>query len=141
MGEDRASERRCAGKKQEGEPEEAQGRVLKDRAPLLGCSFDGLYQRHQKKAAAQNNGGIGRSAAVLLSVLLIVSVFAYRTWVSEENYREMLAGEYIREASEYALDGDIQHALLYYTEALSADQEQIPHPPGRRSFCRIICGR
>lgn len=95
---------------------------LRIAAPLLGCSFDGLYQRHQKRRRRRIMAVSGGSAAVLLSVLLIVSVFAYRTWVSEENYREMLAGEYIREASEYALDGDIQHALLYYTEALSADQ-------------------
>ena len=96
---------------------------LRIAAPLLGCSFDGLYQRHQKRRRRRIMAAAGGSAAIILSVLMIVSVFAYRTWVSEGNYREMLAGEYIREAGEYALEGDIQHALLYYTEALSADPE------------------
>ena len=94
---------------------------LRIAAPLLGCSFDGLYQRHQKRRRRRIMAAAGGSAAIILSVLMIVSVFAYRTWVSEGNYREMLAGEYIREAGEYTLDGDIQHALLYYTEALSAE--------------------
>ena len=96
---------------------------LRIAAPLLGCSFDGLYQRHQKRRRRRIMAVSGGSAAVFLSVLLIVSVFAYRTWVSEGNYREMLAGEYIREASEYAAEGDIQHALLYYAEALLAEPE------------------
>ena len=94
---------------------------LRIAAPLLGCSFDGLYQRHQKRLRRRITAAAGGSAAISLSILMIVSVFAYRTWVSEGNYREMLAGEYIREAGEYALEGDIQHALLYYTEALSAE--------------------
>lgn len=94
---------------------------LRIASPLLGCSFDELYQRHQRRKRRRVATLAGTVGGALAVVLLIVSVFAYRTWVSEKNYRGMLAEEYIGTASAYTLDGNIQHALLYYTQALSIE--------------------
>ena len=52
----------------------------------------------------------------MTAVFLLISVFAYRTWISEGNYRRMLSEEYIRAAGEYTVTEDPQHALLYYTQ-------------------------
>ena len=94
---------------------------LRIAAPLLGCGFDDLYQRHQRRRRRRLTALIGGTAGVLGCVLCVVSVFAYRTWVSEGNYRRALATTYLRSAAEYAVDDDPQRALMYYTEALALE--------------------
>ncbi len=94
---------------------------LRIAAPLLGCGFDDLYQRHLRRRRRRLTALIGGTAGVLGCVLCVVSVFAYRTWVSEGNYRRALATTYLRSAAEYAVDDDPQRALLYYTEALALE--------------------
>lgn len=94
---------------------------LRIAAPLLGCGFDDLYQRHLRRRRRRLTALIGGTAGVLGCVLCVVSVFAYRTWVSEGDYRRALATTYLRSAAEYAVGDDPQRALLYYTEALALE--------------------
>ncbi|MCD8347406.1 MAG: toll/interleukin-1 receptor domain-containing protein [Lachnospiraceae bacterium] len=96
---------------------------LRIAAPLLGCGYDQLYQRHERRKRRQIAIVSGGSAAVFLAVLLVVSGFAYRTWISEGNYREALTDIYIQNGLEDSDSENIQEALAYYTEALALDSD------------------
>lgn len=52
-------------------------------APVLGCSYDALYQRDRRRKRQRLAFILGGTLLLLTSVLTVVSVFAYRTWVSE----------------------------------------------------------
>lgn len=99
---------------------------LRIAAPILGCSFDTLYQRHLRRQKRRNATVLSASIGLLSAVLLVVSAFAYRTWVSEREYRATLAENYIRQGSEQALADRPQQALLYFSQALSAAPEELP---------------
>lgn len=107
---------------------------LKIAAVILGCEYDELYQRQQrrkrKRAALISAGTI----TVLSVVLIVVAVFAYRAWVSENNYRDMLASQYAQEGSGYADAGSAQEALLYYTKSLLLN----PHAPSAAAGAALI---
>ncbi|HJB89114.1 MAG TPA: TIR domain-containing protein [Candidatus Blautia excrementigallinarum] len=94
---------------------------LRIAAPLLGCGFDELYQRHKRRRKRRTAVLAAAGGTLMTAVFLLISVFAYRTWISEGNYRRMLSEEYIRAAGEYTVTEDPQHALLYYTQALSLE--------------------
>ena len=97
---------------------------LRVAAPLLGCSYDELFRRHQRRIRKRNTlistAGIGGLAAVLC----IVSLFAYRTWVSEQNYKTALSDTRILQGEDYAASQSPQEALAYFAEALSLSPEQ-----------------
>lgn len=98
--------------------------ALRIAAPILGCGFDDLYQRRQRRKRRNTAITAAGAVAVLAAVLIVVSLSAYRIWVSENNYRKILADNYTQEASRYANSGKPQEALLYYTQALSLEPEQ-----------------
>lgn len=91
---------------------------LRIAAPLLGCSYDELYRRHQrrikKRAALLGTAGLG----ILAAVLCTVSLFAYRTWQSEQAFAAALADTRVFQGEAYAADSP-QEALACYAEALS----------------------
>lgn len=97
---------------------------LRIAAPILGCGFDDLYQRRQRRRRRNATIAAGGAIAVLTIVLAVVSVAAYRTWISENRYKGILADSYVREAGQYAGSGKMQEALLYYTQALTLKTEQ-----------------
>lgn len=97
---------------------------LRIAAPILGCGFDDLYQRSQRRRRRNAAIAAGSVIAVLSIVLAVVSVAAYRTWISENRYRGILADSYAQEAGQYAGSGKQQEALLYYTQALALEPEQ-----------------
>lgn len=99
---------------------------LRIAAPLLGCGFDTLYQRHMRRKRKQNGIILSSSAGLLTAVLLTVSIFAYKTWVSEREYRNILAENYMRQGSEYSLSDDPQKALLYFSEAIATSPDNLP---------------
>lgn len=99
---------------------------LRIAAPILGCSFDDLYQRHLRRKKRQRAFAMASSLGLLSAVLLVVSVFAYQTWRSERAYRETLAENYMMQGSEYAFSDQPQQALLYFSQALSAAPEELP---------------
>lgn len=98
--------------------------ALRIAAPILGCRFDDLYQRRQRRKRRNTAIAVAGTVAVLAAVLIVVSISAYRIWVSEKNYRKILADNYTKEACRYANSGKPQEALLYYTQALSLEPEQ-----------------
>ena len=96
---------------------------LRIAAPLLGCGYDDLFQRHLRRRRRRLTAGFGGSFALLAAILCVVSVFAYRTWVSEGNYRRALTATYLQKAADLAVSDDPQGALSYYTEALALDPD------------------
>ena len=99
---------------------------LRIAAPILGCGFDTLYQRHLRRKKRRTITALASSLGLLTGVLLLVSLFAYRTWLSERAYRETLSENYLLQGSEHALADHPQQALLYFAQALSASPEQLP---------------
>lgn len=97
---------------------------LRIAAPILGCRFDDLYQRRQRRKRRNTAIAVAGAVTILAAVLIVVSISAYRIWVSENNYKKILADNYTKEASRYANSGKAQEALLYYTQALSLEPEQ-----------------
>ena len=86
---------------------------LRIAAPILGCGFDDLYRRHlrRKRRTALTAGGIG--FGLMAAVLSVISVFAWRTYVSEQNYRSTLADFYTRQGVESMRQQNLQEALMY----------------------------
>lgn len=99
-------------------------------APILGCDYDALYRRNQRRQRKTVITVLSGTALLFTAVLAVVSVFAYRTWVSENNYRTMLVDNYTQEANRYVRAKDPQEALLYYASALSLDPEKMPSATG-----------
>ena len=96
---------------------------LRIAAPILGCGFDDLYRRHlrRKRRTALTAGGIG--FGLMAAVLSVISVFAWRTYVSEQNYRSTLADFYTRQGVESMRQQNLQEALMYYGKALELETE------------------
>ena len=92
---------------------------LRIAAPILECGFDELFQRRQRRQRRNAIILFTGSLTLLACILIIVSAFAYRTKVSETNYRNILVDNYAREGNRYANAGKPQEALLYYTQALA----------------------
>lgn len=92
-------------------------------APILGVPFDDLYQRHQrqrrKRLAAAAIGGL----TLMTCVLAVVSVFAYRSYISEKHYRSTLAESYTRRGAEHMETHEYQEALCYFASALKLEPE------------------
>lgn len=87
-------------------------------AQILGCHFDALYQR-QRRHERRVRTAVGASAFAILTVTLaVISLFAYRTHVSERQYRKSLAAQLVQRGAESYDENDIPAALMYYTRAL-----------------------
>lgn len=99
-------------------------------APILGCDYDALYRRDQRRQRKTVITVLSGTALLLTAVLAVVSVFAYRTWISENNYRAILVDNYTREGNRYANTKDPQEALLSYTGALRLNPEKMPAAAG-----------
>ena len=72
---------------------------LRVAAPLIGCRYDDLYQRHRRRARRRLALLTGSAFVLLTGVLSVVSVFAYRTYLSEKNFRQTLAETYTRQGA------------------------------------------
>ncbi len=97
---------------------------LRIAAPILECGFDELFQRRQRRQRKNAVILFAGSLTLLACILIVVSAFAYRTKVSETNYRNILVDNYTREGNRYANAGNPQEALLYYTQALTLNPEK-----------------
>lgn len=93
-------------------------------AALLGCGLDDLLQRNRRRRRRRTAAAAAGAFALLGSVLAVVSVFAYRTWISENQYRLMLAGNFAQEGARRNEAGEPQEALANYSRALSLDANQ-----------------
>lgn len=98
---------------------------LRVAAPLFGCSFDTLYQRHLRRQRKRNITMVSSSLSLLAAILITVSVFAYRTWISENEFKKALAENYMRQGSEYAVNNSPQEALMYFYEAMSISPDDV----------------
>ncbi len=109
---------------------------LRIAAPLLGCSFDDLYRRQQRRKRKRIASAAAAGFSLLSCVLAVVSVFAYRTYLSEKNYRSMLAETYTRQGAQRT--DDPQEALLYYASALALEPET---QTAARTGASLLLGR
>lgn len=96
---------------------------LRIAAPLLGCRFDELYRRHERRRKKKLALSVGGGFVVLTCILAVVCAFAWRTYLSEKNYRMTLADSYTRQGAEYMEEGELQEALLYCAQALTLEPE------------------
>ena len=93
-------------------------------AALLECGLDDLLQRNRRRRRRRTAAAAAGAFALLSAVLAVVSVFAYRTWISENQYRLMLAGNFAQEGARRNEAGEPQEALANYSRALSLDADQ-----------------
>mgnify|MGYP002515730185 CR=1 FL=1 len=93
-------------------------------AALLGCGLDDLLQRNHRRRRRQAAAVTAGALTLLSGVLVVVSVFAYRTWVSEQRYRTMLADNFTQDGLRQAGAGNPQEALADYVRALTLEPEQ-----------------
>lgn len=96
---------------------------LRVAAPLMGCRFDELYRRHERRRKKKLALSVGGSFVVLTCILAVVCAFAWRTYLSEKNYRMTLADSYTRQGTEYMEEGELQEAMLYCAQALTLEPE------------------
>lgn len=96
---------------------------LRVAAPLIGCRYDDLYQRHRRRRRHRMLALTGGAFALLSCILVIVSVFAYQTYQSEKSYRQMLAETHVRQGTSWMEDGKMQEALLCHASALALEPE------------------
>lgn len=97
---------------------------LRVAAPIMGCSFDDLYRRHERRRKKRLALTVGGGFFALACVLAVVGAFALRTWLSERNYRLALAESYTRQGAEYRSEEEPQEALLYCAQALTLEPER-----------------
>ena len=93
-------------------------------AALLECGLDDLLQRNRRRRRRRTAAAAAGAFALLSTVLAVVSVFAYRTWISENQYRLMLAGNFAQEGARRNEAGEPQEALANYSRALSRSEER-----------------
>lgn len=97
---------------------------LRVAAPIMGCRFDDLYRRHERRRKKRLALTVGGGFFALSCVLAVVGLFALRTWLSERNYRLALAESYTRQGAEYMSEEEPQEALLYCAQALTLEPER-----------------
>lgn len=92
-------------------------------ASILGCGFDDLYQRHQRRKRKRLAVALSVGFAALAAVLLVVSYFAIQASRARDQYQANLVDTYLRQGAQKNAEGDLQQALMYYNEALALDPE------------------
>ncbi len=114
MGDIRADTRRGMRKKLKTE-------YLRLAAQILGCRFDELYQRRRRHERRVRTAVAGGVIGLMSVTLAVISVFAYRTAVSEKRYRKSLVSQLIQRGAGFGGEGDASSALLYFTHALEIE--------------------
>ena len=92
-------------------------------AQILGCRFDDLYQRTRRHEKRVRTAVAGSVIGLLSLTVALVSVFAWRTYVSEQRYQNNLVSQLIQRGAGYSREGDASSALLYYTRAMEIRPE------------------
>ncbi len=92
---------------------------LRIAAPLLGCGYDSLYRRHERRKRRLLAGFFTGLTAILSVIILVISLFAYRSYVAEKRYASNLEDTYIQQGSLRLLSGETQEALMYFGSALT----------------------
>lgn len=90
---------------------------LKLAAPLLGCGYDELFQRHLRYKMKKKVAGI----SICMAVISIICVLSYTAWISRRS--QALIYEYT--AKDCIEDGEWSQALLYYGKALELEPKRI----------------
>ena len=101
--------------------------LLRLAAPILGCSFDDLKQRHRERRMKRMVAGI---SAVAVLGLLFGMYSSFNAMIIRKNYREKLVNEskYMAEKSAELLEyGDRRAAALVAVEAMPGEEKKRPY--------------
>ncbi|MBR6220102.1 MAG: toll/interleukin-1 receptor domain-containing protein [Clostridia bacterium] len=74
----------------------ARTEFLRLAAPILGCGYDDLYRRNLRRARRRALAASLSAFTLISAVLAVVSVFAYKTYIADQNVRSNLVDVYIR---------------------------------------------
>ncbi len=96
---------------------------LRIAAPLLGCGYDDLYRRHERRQRKIFAAVLSISTVSLTAILLVISVFAYRSYVAEQQYKANLVDTYTQQGAQALLQNKSQEALTYYSSALNLNPD------------------
>ena len=88
--------------------------IVRVYAALLGCPFDVLWQRERRTR-------MGKIAALLSMVILIMAVFFGVVFYKNLEIRKMLMTSYSNEGTRLSLEGRPQEAMAYFARVLSQD--------------------
>lgn len=100
--------------------------ILRLAAPLLGCTYDDLRQRHKERRMKQIAAG---AAAVAVIALLFGAYSTYNASLIKQNYegKQRNQSKYLAETSIRLLeDGDRRAAVLVALEALPSEDNDRP---------------
>ena len=90
-------------------------------APMLGCGFDDLYQRHRKQQRRRQAIAIGSAFGILTAILAVVLVSYHEVSVSRRQYRESLLTSYTQAGMERSCALDESEAMAYFAKVLRDD--------------------
>ena len=92
-------------------------------APMLGCGFDDLYQRHRRREKQRQAILTGAAFAILTTILAVVLVSYHKVSVSQRQYRQSLLTSYTLTGTERSGDQDGREAMAYYAKVLKDDPQ------------------
>lgn len=87
-------------------------------APMLGCGYDDLFQRHKRR---QRRRLIISLSSVMMLFVVAISTLIYfnlKISASEQKYRANLMDSYVNTGNERAAEGKMQEALACYVKVL-----------------------
>ena len=90
-------------------------------APMLGCGYDDLYQRHNRQKRRRQAIFTGAAFALLTAILAVVLVSYYNVSVSRRQYRQSLLSMYTQTGTERSCASDSEQAMAYYAKVLRDD--------------------
>ena len=90
-------------------------------APMLGCGFDDLYQRDQRRKKKRRAAILSFAFVLMLFILLVIGVSYVRVTASEKRYHDSLMSNYVDQAARLSVSDDGEAALAYYTRVLALD--------------------
>ena len=91
-------------------------------APMLGCGFDDLYQRHRRREKQRQAVLTGSAFALLTAILAVVLASYHKVSVSQRQYRQSLLTSYTLTGTERSGEQDGREAMAYYAKVLKDDR-------------------
>ena len=94
-------------------------------APMLGCGYDDLYQRHNRQQKKRQAIFTGAAFALLTAILAVVLVSYHKVSVSRRQYRQSLLSMYTQTGAERSCSSDSGQAMAYYAKVLRDDPQNL----------------
>lgn len=92
-------------------------------APMLGCGYDDLYQRHRRQERRRQFVLTAGAFTILTGILIVVLIAYHKVSVSERRYRESLLTSYTKTGMERSQQFNGNEAIAYYAKVLREDPQ------------------